>query len=36
MGAGKTAAASIHEYVTTGKVTKPEKKEEKEKNTEKT
>jgi glutamate synthase (NADPH/NADH) small chain len=36
MGAGKTAAASIHEYVMTGKVTKPEKKEEKEKNTEKT
>ena len=32
MGAGKTAAASIHEYVTTGKVTKPEKKEEKEQN----
>jgi len=29
MGAGKTAAASIHEYVMTGKVTKPEKKEEK-------
>jgi glutamate synthase (NADPH/NADH) small chain len=36
MGAGKTAAASIHEYVMTGKVTKPEKKDEKEKNTEKT
>lgn len=35
MGAGKTAAASIHEYVMTGKVTKPEKKEEKEENTEK-
>lgn len=32
MGAGKTAAASIHEYVMTGKVTKPEKKEEKEQN----
>jgi glutamate synthase (NADPH/NADH) small chain len=36
MGAGKTAAASIHEYVMTGKVTKPEKKEEKEEKTEKT
>jgi len=29
MGAGKTAAASIHEYVMTGKVTKKPKKEEK-------
>lgn len=29
MGAGKTAAASIHEYLMTGKVTKPQKKEEK-------
>ena len=36
MGAGKTAAASIHEYVMTGKLTKPEKKEEKEEKTEKT
>ncbi|MEW6668750.1 MAG: NADPH-dependent glutamate synthase [Thermodesulfobacteriota bacterium] len=29
MGAGKTAARSIHEYMMTGKVTKPPKKEEK-------
>jgi len=29
MGAGKIAARSMHEYVMTGKVTKPEKKEEK-------
>jgi glutamate synthase (NADPH) small chain len=29
MGAGKTAAGSIHEYIMTGKVTKPPKKEEK-------
>jgi hypothetical protein len=31
MGAGKTAAASIHEYLMTGRVTKPEKEEEKKK-----
>jgi len=30
MGAGKTAAASIHEYLTTGKVSKPQKEQEKE------
>jgi len=29
MGAGKIAAASIHEYITTGKVTKPQKEQEK-------
>jgi glutamate synthase (NADPH/NADH) small chain len=35
MGAGKTAAASIHEYVMTGKVTKKPTKEEKEEGAEK-
>jgi glutamate synthase (NADPH/NADH) small chain len=30
MGAGKTAAQSIHEYLMTGKVTRPKKEEEKE------
>ena len=35
MGAGKTAARSIHEYIMTGKVTKPPKKEEKAKGEEK-
>jgi glutamate synthase (NADPH/NADH) small chain len=31
MGAGKIAAVSIHEYITTGKVTKPKKEEKKKK-----